>query len=171
MPFAYVRFIDMPELPERPGWGHPDQGLPPVSPGYPDQGLPPGYPGRPSQGLPPSFPGHPSHGPVRPGLPVDPGWGVDAGTGAEQLPIWPLDPEHPDQGLPPIAGLPLPPIDPPPGTIWPPLPPSIPEGKAIALVAISGVGYRYAVIDVPPAAPDQGLPGEGEEPAPRARRK
>jgi hypothetical protein len=51
--------------------------------------------------------------------------------------------------LPPVDGEEPPPVDPPPGTIWPPLPPEIPAGKAIALVAISGVGYRYVVITIP----------------------
>jgi hypothetical protein len=37
--------------------------------------------------------------------------------------------------------------------VWPPLPPSIPAGKAIALVWISGVGYRYTVIDIPENKP------------------
>jgi hypothetical protein len=35
----------------------------------------------------------------------------------------------------------------PPGVVWPPLPPHVPTGKAVALVAISGVGYRWTVID------------------------
>ena len=55
-------------------------------------------------------------------------------------------------------------IDPPPGTVWPPLPPSVPEGKVIALVAISGIGYRYTVLTVPPPKPDQGLPPTPEHP-------
>jgi|SRR5580704_16702864 hypothetical protein len=144
---------------------------------HPDQGLPGGRPGRP--GLPghPGAPGHPGHLPSRPGRPVDPGYGVEGPDGggdeeAGQLPVWPLDPEHPDVGLPPVAGQPLPPTDPPPGTIWPPLPPDagIPEGKALVLAAlISSTGHhvmRYIVVDVPEGSggyPDQGLPGEGEE--------
>jgi len=149
-----------------------DQGV------HPDQGLP-GRPPRPGQGLPghPGAPGHPGHLPSRPGRPVDPGYGVEGPDGggdeeAGQLPVWPLDPEHPDVGLPPVAGQPLPPTDPPPGTIWPPLPPDagIPEGKALVLAAlISSTGHhvmRYIVVDVPEGSggyPDQGLPGEGEE--------
>lgn len=175
MPYAYIEFL------------RPD-GSRPVDPGYgisgehPDQGLPGGG-GRwsgehPSQGLPgfPGAPGHPGHLPARPSRPTDPGYGVDEGSGeAGQLPVWPLDPEHPDTGLPPVPGHPLPPIDPPPGTVWPPLPPSVPAGKALVLVFISGVGYRYTVVTIPEhetdpdygvdegAGADQGLPG-GEHP-------
>ena len=183
MPYAYIEFL-RPEgggRPVDPGYGvpggHPDQGF---NPDHPSQGLPGG--GRwsgglhPDQGLPgfPGAPGHPGHLPARPGRPVDPDYGVGEGGEAGQLPVWPLDPEHPDTGLPPVAGHPLPPIDPPPGTIWPPLPPSVPAGKALVLVFISGVGYRYTVLTVPEHEtdpdygvdeehPDQGLPG-GEHP-------
>lgn len=140
--WAYIQFVD------KPG-GRPDHELP-------------GFPGA---------PGHPGHLPARPSRPVDPGYGIEEGGDetAEQLPVWPLDPEHPDTGLPPVPGQPLPPSDPPPGTIWPPLPPGIPEGKAIVLVAISGVGYRYVVVDIPPGSPDQGLPGEGEPDGPEVQ--
>ena len=177
MPYAYIEFIEKPELgrpehPIDPGWGvgggHPDHELPgrPGRPPHPSQGLPPT--GRPidpgfGQGRPPR-PGHlPSYGG---GRPTDPDYGVDTGsgsTGPEQLPVWPIGP---DQGLPPVPGHPLPPIDPPPGTVWPPLPPSVPEGKVIALVAISGIGYRYTVLTVPPPKPDQGLPPEKPETQP-----
>jgi hypothetical protein len=169
MPYAYIEFL------------RPD-GSRPVDPGYgisgehPDQGLPGGG-GRwsgehPSQGLPgfPGAPGHPGHLPARPSRPTDPGYGVDEGSGeAGQLPVWPLDPEHPDTGLPPVPGHPLPPIDPPPGTIWPPLPPAVPAGKALVLVFISGVGYRYAVVTIPEheTDPDYGVEGPedgGEHP-------
>jgi hypothetical protein len=165
--------------------GHPDQGLPgrPGRPPRPGQGLPPSgrpidpgfgwggggehpghLPSRPGgRPIDPGFgwgggerPGHlPSHG----GRPVDPGYGVEEGGNAGQLPIWPVGP---DQGLPPVPGHPLPPVDPPPGTVWPPLPPSVEPGKVIALVAISGIGYRYVVLTVPPKKPDQGLPGSGD---------
>jgi hypothetical protein len=157
--WAYIQFFDQPG-------GHPDQGLP-------------GRPGRPG-GLPgfPDAPGHPGHlpsRPGRPGRPVDPDYGVDEGEGggedAGQLPVWPLDPEHPDVGLPPVAGQPLPPVDPPPGTVWPPLDlPGVPEGKALVLAAVvSSTGHKkmhYFVVDIPEGSggqPDQGLPGEGEE--------
>jgi hypothetical protein len=170
--------------------GHPDQGLPGRPPGFwggERPGMPerpghlPSYPGRPvdpDYGIdvgPPGFwggerpPQRPPHVWPRPpsgGLPVDPGWGV--GTRPPRpdhgLPIWPVVPGKPDNSLPPVEGVEPPPTDPPPGTIWPPLPPSVPPGKAIVLVAISGVGYRYAVITIPPVKPDQGLPGGGAHP-------
>jgi hypothetical protein len=67
-------------------------------------------------------------------------------------------PIGPDQGLPPIAGhLPSVP-DAPPGTIWPPLPPSAPAGKTALLVWLVGVGWRYMVVTIP-VSPDQSLPG------------
>lgn len=160
MPFAYIQFVEKPdwERPDRPGIGRPEH---PIAPGGPDR---PGFPERPGQGL-PGFPDRPGHLPSYGGRPVDPGYGVEApgeggGGGAGQLPIWPV---APDQGLPPVPGHPMPPVDPPPGTVWPPLPPSVPEGKVIALVAISGIGYRYTVLTVPPPKPDQGLP-PGERP-------
>jgi hypothetical protein len=144
--------------------GRPDQGLPGPQPqppgiwpgpGYPDQGLP-GRPPHVGNRPPGSWdrPEYPSTGPVRPGRPIDPGYGVEEGGGtAGQLPIWPLDPAHPI--APPIPGEPeLPPVDPPPGTIWPPLPPSVPAGKALAYVGITGVGYRYVVIDIPENPPE-----------------
>jgi hypothetical protein len=163
---------------------YPDQGLPGgggegiwgPSPGHPDQGLPPnwgGWPGHPDQGLPgggrpidPGFghgrPPQAGHLPSRPGgRPVDPGYGVGEGSPGH-LPVWPVGP---DQGLPPIPGQPLPPTDPPPGTIWPPLPPgAAPSGKALVLALIQGVGYRYIVIEISPPHPDQGLPGGSEHP-------
>jgi hypothetical protein len=64
-----------------------------------------------------AHPGHP--------LPLPPQ--VDNG-----LPIYPARPDH---ALPP------------PGVIWPPLPPSVPQGKALAVIWISGVGARWTVID------------------------
>jgi len=163
---------------KRDRWGRPDQGLPggvdPVDPDFgidegagPDQGFNPDYP---DQGFPPGHPGHlpghpghslperPGHGlPVWPGRPVDPGFGVDEDdVRPGHLPIWPVIPERPDTGLPPVPGQPLPPTDPPPGTIWPPLPPGLPTGKMLALVWLTGVGYRYVVIEV---KADQGGPG------------
>ena len=143
--------------------GYPDQGLPGGG-AYPDQGLPGGgWAGRPSHpiapgGRPPHVgnrppgswsPEYPSTGPVRPGRPVDPNWGVDESGGG----LWPLDPAHPI--APPVPGEPEPPpIDPPPGTIWPPLPPNIPAGKALVYAGIAGVGYRYIVIDIPENPPE-----------------
>jgi hypothetical protein len=171
--------------PVDPGWGIEDLGPGNELPGRPPGfwgGERPSFPGRPGQGLPrpprptdpdwgidegagiwPRPPQRPPHVWPRPpggGLPVDPGWGVGGrperpGHG---LPIWPSIPGKPDNSLPPVEGVEPPPTDPPPGTIWPPLPPEIPPGKAIALVAISGLGYRYAVITIPPAKPGQGVP-------------
>lgn len=113
-------------------------------PGMPDNSLP-GFPGHPSQGLPAS-PGHPDHG--------LPGGG---GHPSQGLPPLPPDQAHPGNPivLPPQAGqLPIYPVAPdntlpqlPPGVVWPPLPPQVPQGKALALVAISGVGYRWTMID------------------------
>jgi hypothetical protein len=92
---------------------------------YPDQGLPGGYPGHhpghPDQGL-PGQGGHPSH-PIA--LPP----GV----------AWPPAPAHP-----------IIPADPQPGTIWPPLPPGQgPSGKVAVAIWVSGLGVRYAVIELP----------------------
>jgi hypothetical protein len=160
--YAYITLLDDPD-------GHPDQGLPgggrPGRPGH----LPsrPGRPGgRPGQGLP-----RPPHTWPRPpggGLPVDPDWGLpeDGHLHPDHgLPIHPIDPGSPDQGLPEVPGVePLPP-DPPPGTVWPPLPPDVPAGRALALVAIEGVGYRYVVIEIspPPVDPDYGVGEEGPD--------
>ena len=118
---------------------------------------PPGFPGSPGQ-----LPVFPPPGAVTPPIVLPPGGG------------------SPDQGLPPIPGNPgLPPIGLPPGEIWPPLPPGTPEPhKAIAIVAIPGVGYRYTVVELKPGHPDQGLPpahgrpdqGLPDEPTPEPKR-
>ena|SRR5215469_11249002 len=102
----------------------------------------------------------------RPSRPTDPDWGIDEGVDPDygidaggdidnELPepppgVWPpLTPEHPVQPLPPT--LPIP-----PGSIWPPV---NAQGKHLCLVWISGVGYRYTVIDV-----GQKWPGSPEHP-------
>jgi hypothetical protein len=174
MPLAVIKFID-----PRTGGEYPDQGLP-GQPEYPDQGLPSGSPGAPDQSL-PGHSGHPSHPiyslpprpwppihwpprpwpplpwPPRPWppTPVDPDWGLDAGLAPGQPIYLPIGP---DQGLPnplpPVAGH-LPANPPTPGTIWPPLPPSVPAGTAAVLVWIIGVGWRYTVIEVPPPEASQ----------------
>lgn len=112
------------------GGAKPDQGLPPGRtwpptigyplPGYPDQGLPGG-----------GDAGTPEHPIV-----IPPGDGKPP-----ELPpaIWPGVPIHPET---PDNSLPLP-----PGMVWPPLPPSV-DGKAVVLVWIPTVGYRYVVVDV-----------------------
>jgi hypothetical protein len=169
--YAYIQPVDQ--------GAHPDQGLPgrPPRPGRPiDPGFGWGGGERPGHGLP-----RPPYVWPRPpggGLPVDPDWGVGGEEHPEHgLPIYPIDPEHPDNVLPPVDGEEPPEVDPPPGTVWPPLPPEIPAGKAIALVAITGVGFRYVVIDIPQRPegpeveppdsghhPDQGLPGRPPRP-------
>lgn len=135
--------IDEGEFPDidEPDDEYPDQGLPgrPERPGHlPGWGRPP-RPGRPEM---PERPGHLPGWGGRPSRPVDPGWGVDEGDH-----IWPLPP---GAGLPPSPGQPLPPVDPPPGTIWPPLPPGIDiTGKALLLAWIPGVGNRWVVVTIP----------------------
>ena len=181
--YALIQPLDRPGRP-----GRPDQGF---NPDYPDQGLP-GAPGRPGHlpaygGSRPVDPGfghgggeHPSHRPPwhRPEIefppgPTDPDWGIEAGAHPEHPVYLPLDPPgQPDQGLPPVAGQ-LPGVLP-PGSIWPPLPPGAPPGLHAFLIFISGVGYRYGVLEVPvtpgqglpghPGAPDQGLPGQPPAP-------
>lgn len=112
--------------PGDPGYGiptfpHPGHGLP-VFPGVPGHDLP-GFPGHPGNALPPLPPdaAHPGNPIVLP---------PELGT----LPIYPAAPGNDLPGVPP-------------GVIWPPLPPNVPTGKALVLVAISGVGYRWTVID------------------------
>lgn len=146
---------------ESSGGGRPEWGGP-VDPGY---GRPEG--GRPGHEL-PGFPGTPGHPGNRPpgSYPGRPGQGLPSGGRPDNslpsgghIPLWPLGP---GQGLPPIAGHPLPPVDPPPGTIWPPLEPGdLPDGttKALVLAFIEGVGYHYVVIEISTGKPDQSLPG------------
>ena len=149
MPFAFIKYLRRPGTPVDPGYGV-DEGEP-GSPGTPDQGLP-GYPVRPGHGL----PRPPNVWPPKwPPSPVDPDWGVDGEVDnglAPSLPIY--TPIGPDHGLPPVAGH-LPAPNPPPGTIWPPLPPGAPTGKAALLVYISGVGVRYIVVDIPATLPEE----------------
>ncbi len=178
---AMITFLDERGQPVDPGFGggfpagggHPDQGLPPGAPGHVGGGPMPGRPGHPSQGLPGG--NRPAHTwpPQKPSFPpdaTDPEWGIEAG-GHPSHPIHiPIGgrpdqglpggaPGHPDQTLPPVAGH-KPPTDPPPGTIWPPLPAGAEPGKAALLFWLQGVGYRYVVVDLT-ASPDQGLPGQG----------
>jgi hypothetical protein len=152
MPLAYIHFLDRPDL-ERPV----DPGFGVDAPVYPGQGLP-GRPPRPGQPIYPTRPGRPSRPGQLPswgGRPVDPGYGVEEG-GPGQLPDWPpFVPEGEGDGE---AGQ-LPSL--PPGTVWPPLPPEYPGGKAMLMVWVPGVGYRYTVVSIPEGKPDQGLPGAG----------
>jgi len=102
--------------------------------------------------------------------PIDPDYGIDAGEigGPDEPPprpqptpppgIWPpLTPDRPVDPLPPVS--PEHPIAPPPGVLWPPVNAT---GKRIALVWISGIGYKYTVFDLdaqwPPGKPEQPLP-------------
>jgi hypothetical protein len=165
---AVISFIDQQGRPVDPGFGggiagsRPDQGLPGY--GHPDQDLP--WHGHADNDLPGRrpYPGHdlpgrrPHPGNRLPWAPVttwppeatDPDWGVGAPIpDRPDQPIYiPID-GHPGNVLPPVHGHPAPPIaTTPPGTIWPPLPPGAPSGKAAVLVWIVGVGWRYTVIDL-----------------------
>lgn len=125
----------------------PDYGLP-VAPGvWPEPPSPPGvWP--PMQPIRPSHPIYPGG---RPSHPIAPGGGGGEG-GKPSQPIAPT-PGHPiAPGGGPNNDLPLP-----PGSVWPPLPPSI-QGPVMCLVWIVGIGYRWTVID-PSLKPDNELPG------------
>ena len=166
------------------GGGHPDQGLPgsegPVDPGYgveaPDRvwppislpplpPLPPGvWPNPPVGTWPPSRPGIPSHpiviypGHPSQGLPIAPGRPDQGLPGSPGRPDQGLPPSglHPDQGLPPGVDNTLPM---PPATIWPPLPPGTGvAGKALILVWVVGVGYRWVVVGGTDIWPPQPAP-------------
>jgi hypothetical protein len=162
----------------------------PVDPDYgvdegagPDQGLPGGgwggRPPRPDQGLPGG----------RPGRPVDPGydrpgggWGGEhpdqglPGGGRPPRPRPPIyHPGHPDHGLPPEGEIPgIPDHELPPGVPVTPgqLPtlPSVPaplQGKLVVAVHKPNsppTEWTVTSFDVPPATPDQGLPGSGAAP-------
>lgn len=180
------------EGPVDPGYGRPGGGRPGQLPSYGERPVDPGFgnwPARPvdpgwgvGEAGPGQLPVFPSHGtpgqlPILPDKPPKPPGGenkpVYPGGGAGQLPVFPATPEHP---LPPYPGQPLPPVDMPPGTIWPPLepdaglPPQLPDGKAIVVCGIPGVGWRYVVVTIPPKLPGQGLPGQppaaGQLPSP-----
>lgn len=115
-----------------PGWPGPHPGQLPMPGGpYPDQGLPGGgYPGH-----------HPGHYPDQ-GLPG----GQPGGGGQPTHPIA----LPPGQAWPPAPAHPIVPADPQPGTIWPPLPPGQgPSGKVAVAIWVSGLGVRYAVIELP----------------------
>ena len=133
--------------------------------GRPDQGLPPEHGGRPSH---PWLPGHPLPdypsnglpeggviGGDRPGneLPVPP---MPPSTKPPPPTIWPgvpIHPETPNNELPQV-----------PGTIWPPLPGGV-NGKALVLVWVVCVGWRWVVIDTNAEAGNE-LP---EEPMPEPK--
>jgi hypothetical protein len=141
------------EQPVDPGYGFP---LPPVI----DNGLPPA----PTHPIAPG--GRPDQGPVRPTYPVDPGYGLPVAPGVWPDPpvtTWPPpQPVRPSHPIYPGGVGPEHPIVMPPGSVWPPLPPSI-TGKVLCFVWIVGVGYRWTVID-PGLKVDIGLPPTTPQP-------
>jgi hypothetical protein len=132
--------------------GHPDQGLPPQSPGAPTHPWVPPSPGSPTHpiGGGGGQPSHPIVGYPDQGLP---GGGV-VGSPEHPIVIPPMPPPvvgHPIPpaiwpGVPIHPGTPEHPITLPPGSVWPPLPPSI-TGEALILVWVVSVGYRWLVVD------------------------
>lgn len=127
--------------------GHPDQGLPPVSPGVPTHPIAPGSPGSPSQPI--YHPGHPDHG-----LPAYP----DQGLPGAPPGFWGGSNPHPDQGLPP-GGETVPPDEMPP----PPIPPAEYADDIIVQLYVPGKGWTTKAY---PIGPNQGLPGAPSSPAP-----
>jgi hypothetical protein len=169
--------LPSPEHPVDPGYGvggdavWPPVSLPPLPPGVwpsPPVGVwPPSRPGVPTHPI-VIYPPHPGHGlppgpdNTLPGAPPKPDQGLPGGR-----------PPKPDQGLPPGVDNTLPggggsvdnSLPMPPATIWPPLPPGVGiAGKALILVWVVGVGYRWIVVgavDVwppQPVRPDNTLP-------------
>jgi hypothetical protein len=167
--FAKITPVEKPERPVDPGFGvdgPPDQIWPPDS--LPP--LPPGiWPSPPVGVWPPTRPTRPSH-PIVIYPPVRPGHGLPPSPGHPDTGLPPV-PGHPDTGLPPVPGHPdtgLPPVPGspdntlpgtgappevdntlpmPPATIWPPLPPGTGiAGKALILIWVVGVGYRWLVV-------------------------
>lgn len=124
--------------------GHDLPGRPIVWPRPPEGWVPP-WQGKPPGVWPP--PGHPGH-PLPPEPPPT--------EGEDSKPeVWPPD-HHPGQPLPPV--IPIDPEEPepqPPGTIWPPVDGM--SGKAVILVWVPFVGFKWVVVDFSnkPVAPDQ----------------
>jgi len=112
--------------------------------------------------VPPS-PGEPAH-PIEPVPPLPPGIWPSPGRPVPPIAL----PRPPLEVTPPIVipGTPEHPITLPPGVVWPPLNPGDGlQGKVLALVWLVGIGYKWAVLEVPeipgfpmPPHPDQGLP-------------
>jgi hypothetical protein len=125
-----------------------DNSLPGDQPGI-DNSLPPD-PGHPW--LPGHRPPHIGGGPI-PSLPprLNP---PPVQIWPPSAPVFPIPPGTPDNELPI-----------PPGAIWPPLPPGMPEGQILVLVYITGIGWRWTVIDTTLEV-DNGLPPE-PVPAPK----
>jgi hypothetical protein len=155
---------DPPELgggPVYPDTVWPPNGLPPLPP---IEGLPPGWWTKPpgTDTWPITPPDWPIVIPIppdkpQPGLPPRPDAGLPPGGVVGGGPATP--PVRPDQGLPPggIAGHPLPPggvigggpiypAEPP--VLWPPLPPDAGiAGRAVILIWVVGVGYRWLIVE------------------------
>jgi|SRR5262245_9176882 len=112
-------------------YGYPVEGHGPVDPGYGRPNMPP-HGGHPLP-LPPLPPGV-----VAPPIALPPVMWPPAGPGSPPVIINPIPPSPgtPDNSLPM-----------PPATIWPPLPPGTGiAGKALLLVWVVGVGYRWIVV-------------------------
>jgi len=174
-------------LKRRDRWGRP------VDPGYGvEEGVDPGYgveegggpidPGfgwgggeRPGNRPPGSWPGRPSHPIERPPWerpdwppgPTDPEWGIPEEGGGEEAGQLPGEIDETD----PPPGVPTPPIELPPGSIWPPLPPTAPPGTHWFLIYISGVGHRYGKFVVPDTPPPRPRPDPGEPEVDPTRRR
>ena len=109
----------------------------------------PGFGNRP--GHPPVDPGFGHGNPAHPWLPGH-GGGANSGHIDNTLPVPPAPPstKPPIQIWPPTAPIfPAGPDNelPPAGSIWPPLPPGMPAGELLVLVYITGIGWRWTVID------------------------
>ena len=139
----------LPPLP--PGvWPSPPVGVwPPSRPGLPSHPIVI-YPPRPGHGLPPGVDN------TLPGAPPEPDQGLPGGRPGRPDHGLPEEP-YPDHGLPETQpgvdnSLPMP-----PATVWPPLPPGTGiGGKALILVWVVGIGYRWVVVgatDVWPPVP------------------
>ncbi|HEY1430773.1 MAG TPA: hypothetical protein VGF39_03975 [Stellaceae bacterium] len=150
-----------PAHPVAPGGTTPPWGIEgPVDPGY---GVP----------LPPvvSHPIPPTVWPPQPGSP--PTYPVDPDYGLPVPPtVWP----QPPQPVPPVVNIPVFPSFPiylppegetpelPPGSVWPPLPPSV-TGIITCFIWVVGVGYRWTTIDTslkpehPVVIPPSTVPG------------
>lgn len=141
--------------PPRPPHMHNPIRLIPVLPSHPIYELPE-RPDRPDNSLPITPPGGSVSHPIAPG-----------GERPSGQPVPPPQSGRPDQGLPQPPGSVSQPIYL-PGTVWPPLPPTMDDGKYLCFTWIVGIGYRWIVIDtnlsvtnpIGPGGeyPSQGLP-------------
>jgi hypothetical protein len=133
----------------------------PVDPGYgieapehPSTGHPPGRPGHP---IAPTLPPRDEWPPLPPAL--KPGVGLPIPPTPE-FPMVPIEPNPPSEG-----GTPTPPIALPPGMVWPPVKPELPdlEGNYLALAFVytsrTGGKLRWIVIDPDELPPKPSIPG------------